>query len=113
MKYTTWPFVFLTLAGCAGKETVEEITSAVYTATQSTIYFSATCTGEALETSEDMLLEQTITLYSDGRMEMYTGSHCESTSISSEQLCIESGISLLEHAQLGLTWHVKDGRVRQ
>ena len=91
MKYTALPFVLLALASCAGKETVEEVTSAVYTATQSTIYFSATCTGEALETPEDALIEQTITLYSDGRMEMYTGGHCESPSIPSEQLCIESG----------------------
>ena len=91
MKEIALPFVLLALTSCAKEDTVEEVTSATYSITQSTIYFSATCTGEAIETPEDTLIEQTITLYSDGKMEMYTEGHCESPSIPSEQVCIESG----------------------
>lgn len=81
------PFLFC----CSQEEKEEPVTSIVYTSISSTLYFSSTCSGEGIETPLESLLDQRITLYSDGGMEMFTGAHCDHPSIETQEECVENG----------------------
>ena len=92
MKRLPTTFIFIPLfLGCTEKETEAEVTSVSYIAKSSSFYLSNTCSGEGFETPDSSFMNQTITLSSDGKMEMFTGAHCDLISIETPQECIENG----------------------